>query len=188
MNRIGYLLLFAVVFLTPSMSSAVTGRILEDNEVPQADEAALKSEAEVFKSIGMGIAVSLARCEAGSACTTDVSKDELAHLLETLDKRINDLVARQERQQGDYAAILTAYVDQRENYLRYQTELEKITGAVAGEEEVAGEDTFGETETTAETAPPETATVETAPAETAEEAGGSETDLDVFSDVDEELE
>jgi hypothetical protein len=196
MNRTVFLL-SAVLTLTPSLVPAATGRILSEVEAQQADTAALTSEAELFKSIGTGISLSLSQCEEQNVCNPNVSKDELGHLLDTLDKRINDLAARQEQKQGDYTDVLTAYVDQRENYQHYQAELDRISGGAAGGgEEDLGKDSFGETGTSAETkttptktAPTETATVKKPkPPAKKQKAGGSEGGLDVFSDVDKPLE
>ena len=189
MNRSGYLIVLSLLTLALSSVFAATGRLLDETEALQADATALTAEAELFKSIGMGIALSLSQCVGQSGCNPNVNKDELGHLLKTLDTRINDLVARQERKDGDYTEVITAYVNQREAYLGYQADLEKMAGGAAGGEDL-GEDTFGETGTTVETetAPAETAaTVETAPVEK-EKAGEPEVDMDVFSDVDEKLE
>ena len=188
MNRTVYFILFAVLTLAPTLTPAATGRILAEAEAQHADTTALTAEADLFKSIGMGIALSLSQCEAQSVCNPTVNKDELSHLLETLDKRINDLVSRQEQKQGDFTEVLTAYVNQRENYLHYQAELDRISGGATGEE-APGKDTFDETGASAEPAPvpAETGTVKKAPARK-QKAGGSDVDLDVFSDVDEKLE
>ena len=189
MNRIGYLIVLSLLTLAP-FSILAAGRILGETEAFQADATALTAEAELIKSIGMGIALSLSLCEGQIGCNPNVNKDELEHLLKTLDKRINDLVSRQERKEGDYTEVITAYVNQREAYLGYQADLDKITGGATGSEDL-GKDTFGETAT-----PEETTSVKTAPAKKAavatpakkEKAGGAETDLDVFSDVDKPVE
>ena len=191
MNRTGFVIVLSLLTLAPPSLMAVAGRILDAVEAQQADTTALAAEAELFKSIGTGIALSLSQCEEQSACTPNVSKDELSHLLDTLDKRINDLVSRQERKDGDYTEVITAYVNQREAYRGYQADLEKLTGGGAPGEENIGKDTFGETEAPAETktAPTETATA-TKPMPSAEKqkTGGPEADLDVFSDMDKPLE
>ena len=101
MNRTEYFILSAVLVLSSSLVTAATGHILSEVEAQQADTAALTAEAELFKSIGTGIALSLSQCEEQSACNPNVSKDELSHLLNTLDKRINDLVSRKEQNQGE---------------------------------------------------------------------------------------
>jgi len=193
MNRIGLFIVLYLLMWSPIPLLAATGRILDEKEAKQADTTALAAEASLFKSIGQGIALSLAQCEGQSSCNPAVSKDELVHLLETLDKRINDLVARQEQKQGDYTEVMTAYVNQREAYRGYQADLEKFTGGATGAEDL-GKDTFGETPATgAETPPAE----EAAPPKQAKKPAqappkkateGSDVDLDVFSDVDEKIE
>ena len=189
-HRTVYFILSAILVLTPSLLPAAAGRILDAAEAKQADTAALTAEAELFKSIGMGIALSLSQCGEQGTCNPSVSKDELDHLLNTLDTRINDLVSRQAQKQGDYNEVLTAYVNQREAYRGYQADLAKISGGAPGEEDI-GKDTFGETAAPAETKPAttETATVKkpkTAPKK--QKTEGTGVDLDVFSDVDKPLE
>jgi hypothetical protein len=192
MNRTVYFILSAILVLTPSLLPAAAGHILDATEAKQADTAALTAEAELFKSIGMGIALSLSQCGEQGTCNPNVSKDELDHLLDTLDTRINDLVSRQEQKQGDYNEVLTAYVNQREAYRGYQADLAKISGGGGPGEEDIGKDTFGETVAPAETKPAttETATVKKPKATPArkQKSEGTGVDLDVFSDVDKPLE
>ena len=164
--------LLGALVLMPAPGFSATGRILDDNEASLADATALSAEAELFKSIGMGIALAIYQCAEESACRPYVSKDELGHLLNTLDKRISDLAAREQEQQGAFTEVITVYVNQREDYLRYQNELDKFAGAEAGEEALAEGDMFGASGPGA------------TPAATTE-AG---VDLSIFSDVDAPLE
>lgn len=136
-----------------SVVSAATGRILDDIEAEQADTAALTAETEIFRSIGMGIALSLAQCEGEDQCQV-IDANEIEQLVNTLDERINDLILRQGGGKGEFTDILTVYVDQRENYLRYQKELEELIGVTAADGGLPGEDDlaeesvdFGETST-----------------------------------------
>src|SRR3989304_1979899 len=142
-NLFHMLLAGAILFLMPALGFPAPGRILDDNEASLADATALTAEAELFKSIGMGIALAIYQCGEESACRPYVSKDELGHLLNTLDKRISDLAAREQEQQGAFTEVITVYVNQREDYLRYQNELDKFAGAEAGEEALAEGDMFG---------------------------------------------
>jgi hypothetical protein len=142
------------------------GRILDGVEAEQADTAALTAETNIFKSIGMGIALSIAQCEELADCSAIINPDELGQLLGVLDNRINRLVTLQEEGKGDFTQILTAYVDQRESYLRYQSQLEEIIGPdITGTEGETTGDTFGD-----------------------EGAAGEQLDLSVFQDADEALE
>lgn len=150
---------FIFIFITGillaqfSVVSAATGRILDDIEAEQADTAALTAETEIFRSIGMGIALSLAQCEGQDQCQV-IDANEIDQLLETLDGRINDLILRQGGGKGEFTDILTVYVDQREKYLRYQKDLEELIGVTTADDGLPGEDDlaeesvdFGETST-----------------------------------------
>ena len=151
-----------------SIVSAVTGRILDDIEAEQADTAALTAETEIFRSIGMGIALSLAQCEGQDQCQV-IDTNEIEQLVNTLDERINGLILRQGGGKGEFTDILTAYVDQRENYLRYQKELEEITGITTADDGLSDDDAF---------------------AEESVEFGETSTDgvdLSIFEDADEDL-
>jgi hypothetical protein len=148
--------------------AAAPGRILDRIEVEQADTSAFVSEAEVFKSIGLSIALSIAHCQGQEDCEPVVDKEELDVLIGKLDDRINRLVIKHQDGAVEYADVLTAYVNQRESYLEYQKKLEALLPSAAPEpvEEVELTDTLEE--------PP-------AP------AAGEEVDLSVFEDVDEAL-
>jgi len=151
-----------------SIVSAATGRILDAIEAEQADTAALTAETEIFRSIGMGIALSLAQCEGQDQCQV-IDANEIEQLLGTLDERINDLILRQDGGKGEFTDILTVYVDQRENYLRYQKELEEIIGITTADDGLPDDDAF---------------------AEESVEFGETSTDgvdLSIFEDADEDL-
>lgn len=158
-GKVILLLSGAILFLVPALGFSATGRILDDTEASLADVTALTAEAELFKSIGMGIALAIYQCAEESACRPHVSKDELGHLLNTLDKRITDLATREQEQQGTFTDVITVYVNHREEYLRYQSELSKYPD----DEVLAEGDVFG-----------------------ASSAPG--VDLSIFSDVDAPLE
>ena len=128
------LFVMSLVFLATPLSAA-TGSILNAEEAGQADTAALTAEAGVFKSIGMGIALSIALCEGQEACTPTVDEGELAQMIKALDDRINGLILRQQENEEDLSEVVTAYVTERENYLRYKDELGAITGEIGIEAE-----------------------------------------------------
>lgn len=132
---------FIILFFVSGTSSvlAVSGRILGDMEAEQADTAALNAEAGLLKSIGMGIALSLAQCEGQENCKPAVDQTELKQLLDTINVRIDDLVLRQQKGGEDYTDLLTAYVDQREKYTDYQKKLEDI--GITAEDNNLEEDT-----------------------------------------------
>ena len=125
-TRMTTLLIVWLLVITPVVSAA-TGRILDEVEAEQADKTSLVAEADIFKSIGMSIALSLAQCEGQDQCSV-IHANEVDQLIGKLNERINELIVRQHSGDGDYSDILSLYVDQRENYLRYQDRLEDIVG------------------------------------------------------------
>lgn len=105
-------------------------RILTSDEVSQADTQALIAETDVFRAIGMGIALSLANCEGVENCNPSVNQEELKQLLDALDNRISHLqgvLESGEISEEQLNQILTAYVDEREKYLRYLDQLGTIS-------------------------------------------------------------
>jgi len=167
------ILLIASLLILPA-----TARILTRDEANRADAAALTAEAELFKSIGMGIALSLAQCEGREACTPSVNEGELQQLIDALNERIDSLVERQEGGEN-LADVLTAYVNQRENYLRYKDKLDALSEEIAPAEEAAPElveeaEVFVEEE-------------EAVAGEAEEEPPAEELDFTIFEDVDEEV-
>jgi hypothetical protein len=167
---------FTVLLIACLLMPGATARILTKDEAGRADAAALAAEAYLFKSIGMGIALSLAHCEGQDACTPPVSEDELQQLIDALNERINSLVERQEGGE-DLADVLTAYVNQRENYLRYKEQLGGLSEEIAPEEGPSPE-VVEEAEVFVEE--PKEAVVEEQPAEEV-------IDFSIFEDVDEEV-
>jgi len=167
-----------ILLITCLIVPAVMARILTGDEVSRADATALTAEADLFRSIGMGIALSLAQCEGQDACTPSVNEGELQSLIDTLNERIDSLVERQEGGEN-LADVLTAYVNQRENYLRYKEKLEVLSEEIAPAEEAAPEmveeaEVFVEEE-------------EAVAGEAEEEPPAEELDFTIFEDVDEEV-
>ena len=129
-------------FLLSLVHTPLFARILTSEEVKQADTQALLVETGVFKSIGMGIALSLANCEGVEECNPSVDQEELKQLLEALDNRISHLqgiVESEEISEEELNQILTAYVDEREKYLNYLDQLGTISPV---EDAIAEEDTL----------------------------------------------
>jgi len=113
-------------FIFGLIQTTAFARILTSDEVSQADAQALIAETAVFKAIGMGIALSLAQCEGFEDCKPSVDQEELKQLLQALDNRIahiQGVVDNEEISEDNLNEILTAYVDERENYLRYLDQL-----------------------------------------------------------------
>ena len=156
------------IFMLASVQVMAANRILDNNEIELADADTLSAEAKVFKSIGLGIALSLANCADQQDCDVNVDRDEIQHLLDALDDRIDGLVVRQESGEEDFTEVLTAYVNERENYQHY---LDQV-GTVGAEEGMAVE------ESVTEPVPDETPSGEVA-------TGTSEEKFEVFEDVGE---
>ncbi len=152
----------ALMFLPINALAVTPGKILTEDEAGEADTVILQAESNMFNSIGMSIALSLALCEGQEECVPSVNEGELNELVGTLDKRINGMIQRQEESGEDLNELITAYVDVRENYLRY---LEKLgTFDIPEPEELTIEDMVAEDSF-----------------ETVEE------DFSMFEDIDEEL-
>jgi len=136
-----YFLRFCIAgFIFSLIQTAALARILTSDEVSQADTQALIAESDVFKAIGMGIALSIANCEGENDCKPSVNQDELKQLLQAIDNRIahiQGIVDSEEISEDDLNEILTAYVDERENYLRYLNQLGDVSPEI--DEEFAEE-------------------------------------------------
>ena len=140
-RKISGILLACMSVVNVSYTFAATGRILDGIEAEQADQKTLIAEANIFNSIGMGIALSLAQCEDQEQCQV-VNANELEQLLGTLNERIDDLIRRQQGGDSDYDELLSLYVDQRENYLRYQDQLEGLSVIPEAVDETAQDDSL----------------------------------------------
>jgi len=150
--------------------TAAPGRILDRIEVEQANSTAFAAEAEIFKSIGLSIALSIAQCQDQAVCESVVDKNELDFLIQNLDDRINRLVIKHQNGEEEYADVITAYVNQREHYLAYQRELE----ALSPSQDISPDADMEQLTITTDEP------VEEAPAEEV-------IDLSIFEDVDEDL-
>jgi hypothetical protein len=124
--------------------SNVPGAILNKEEVDKADLNLLQNETTVFKSISMGIALSLAQCEGLDLCSLTVDENEIKQLITTLDDRINTLILKQEEADDPVAfdKVLTAYVNERESYESHLKKLKDITGTTNSESDLL-DDSFG---------------------------------------------
>ena len=123
---------FSLVFIIALYSSNIMAAILGTQEAEQADLTLLKDETLVFQSIGMGIALSLAQCEGIDLCSITVDEDEIKELINALDKRINSLVLKQEEAEDpvEFDKVLTAYVNERDNYATHLEKLKSITSTL----------------------------------------------------------
>jgi len=129
MHRIIYIMqqfslfLIALAILLSYPTSATTTDILSTKEISEASPLDLESEATVFQSIGMGLALSLAHCEEKEECPVQVSETEMERLLLALNNRINGLVIRLESGDTSIEAALLMYADVRDNFIEYQKQM-----------------------------------------------------------------
>jgi hypothetical protein len=110
----------------------VSGAILDKDAFDEADLSLLQDETVLFQSIGLGIALSLAQCEGVDLCSLTVEEDEIQELINTLDKRIESLVSKQEEAEDpvSFDKVLTAYISERENYATHLEKLKDITSSL----------------------------------------------------------
>lgn len=132
------LLLFIVSINLPAA-------ILDNEEAADAEVSILQAEAALFKTIGAGIALSLAQCEGDDLCTVNVEEVELKELLKVLSERINVLTLKQEEviDPEEFQQVLTAYVNEYDNYSSHLEKLNAIKGEIyESEDSVADEFQF----------------------------------------------
>lgn len=106
--------------------------ILDKSEAEKADINLLKDETTVFQSIGMSIALSLAQCEGVDLCSLTVDEDEIKELINVLDARINSLTLKQEQAEDpvEFDKVLTAYINERDNYSTHLEKLKSLTSSL----------------------------------------------------------
>ncbi|NIN35932.1 MAG: hypothetical protein GWO08_15965 [Gammaproteobacteria bacterium] len=129
----GLLIFFLIINYIPGVNA---NEILEQVEVQEAEAKVLEAEAAIFKSIGMGLAMSLAHCDEDTDCNIAVSETEIEKLLNTLNDRINGLVLRLESGDTNIEDALVMYANQRDQYIQFQETLADMTpetGAASGD-------------------------------------------------------
>lgn len=137
--------LFACLFGT-LFSVHLSAAILGEKEAETADLALLISEATSFRSIGMSIALSIARCNSIELylCPLTVKEGEIRELIKVLDARINNLVLRQEQEQiedtENFNKLLTVYINQRYSYNVYLEKLSRLNALKLFEDEELTDD------------------------------------------------
>ncbi len=119
------------IFITLSCGNAFAV-ILDKAEAEQADLSQLQNESQLFQSIGIGIALSIAQCEGVDLCTLTVDADEVKELIKELDTRIDSLTLRQEQAEDPvgFDSVLTAYINERDNYSSHLEKIESITSTL----------------------------------------------------------
>ena len=130
----------ALAYSVPVLS--VSTDVLDIDEITSSDINALVEDTRVFNTIGLGIALSIAQCEGRDICDPTVDENEIEQLIETLDRRIEGVVSRQQDNEEDMSNIITAYVDTREKYTDYLQRLSEIARPEIPQEEFVEEDLF----------------------------------------------
>lgn len=141
MNRATYLAEWVVAVsllaaAAPLRAQEAAG-ILDDRDAGNAGAQVLQAEAQLFEHIRQGIALSIAQCELSPAkCTPTVSREEVRHIVEKLEGRLDTLTARH-TESGDAALepVLLAYVETRDGYTQFLNKLDTL---------LPPEDEFGE--------------------------------------------
>jgi hypothetical protein len=125
------------------VSTNLSAAILDKEEFEDADLSLLKNETLVFKSISMGIALSIAQCEGIDLCSLTVEETEIQELIKTLENRIDTLVLKQEEAENpeEFVNVLTAYVNERDSYATHLEKLKNIKSSLDSDSELL-EDSF----------------------------------------------
>ena len=102
--------------------------ILNKEEAGKADLTMLEDEIELFKSIGMGITLSIAHCEGNDSCALPMEEREVQQLIKTLEHRIDSLAARQSEIDDiiGFNKVLSAYISLRDSYSSYVEKIQII--------------------------------------------------------------
>ncbi len=188
-----------VGLLLPSsiVAAATEGRILSGEAVDPQSREQLASEIAVFQSVGQGIRLSLAACADRPGCEPMLSEDELAQLIQTLDKRIEQLKAA--GQSAEKAAnvdrLVNEYRQTRQQYATYMQELRDVQQELKdfAEEAVPAETPADEqqAEPSAPSPKPEKSAQQTSAPETKAqpepEFNNEGFSIDSFEDVDEPI-
>jgi len=109
---------FFLFFLITLFSVGSQSVILNKEEAAKADLTTLQDEIELFKSISIGIALSIAHCEGNDSCTLPMEEREVQQLIDTLEARIDSLAVRQKEIDDiiGFNKVLSAYINERDNY------------------------------------------------------------------------
>jgi len=109
-------------------STCLQAVILNKEEAAKADLATLEDEIELFKSINMGITLSIAHCEGNDSCKLPMEEREVQQLVKTLEYRIDSLAARQSEIDDiiGFNKVLSAYISLRDSYSSYIERIQSI--------------------------------------------------------------
>jgi len=193
-SSIQIIVLVSLLLSTTCVSAATEGRILSGNEVNPSASEQLSDEIAVFQSVGQGIQLSLAACADRPGCEPMLSEDELAQLIQTLDKRIEQLNAAGEsaEQTANVDRLIKEYRQTRQQYATYMQELRDIQRGLKdmAEEEVPAKTPADEQQAVSSPKPDKSAQKTTAPEPKAKPEPKIDNEgfsIDSFEDVDEPI-
>ena len=120
--------ILAGLFFVLVVNNNVNARLLDNDEASAADLIALQNEVQLFSTIRMGIALSMAQCSGQQDCVPTVNTDEIKRLLETLNTRIDEMTLRQEEVDNpdEYQQVLALYTGERDNYNGFLEQLDSL--------------------------------------------------------------
>ncbi len=134
-----FVFLFTAFF---SIHSSAT--ILDSKEAETADLPLSIGEIASFRSIGMSIALSIAKCNnlEPYSCPFAVEEGEIRELIEVLNVRINGLIAKQAQAEDteNLNKLLAAYINERYNYSAYLEKLSRLNALKFFEDEGINDD------------------------------------------------
>ena len=115
-------------FCTILISNSLHSKILDKNEARQADLSELQEEISLFKSISIGISLSLAHCDNNENCSIPMEAKEIQQLLDTIESRIESLAKRQTEIDDiiGFNKVLSAYISQRDIYAEHLQKMEDL--------------------------------------------------------------
>jgi len=109
-------------------SACIQAVILNREEAVKADLVTLEDEIKLFKSINMGITLSIAHCEGNDLCTLPMEEKEVQQLVKTLEYRIDSLASRQSEIDDiiGFNKVLSEYISLRDSYSSYIEKIQEI--------------------------------------------------------------
>lgn len=118
----------SLLFFFLLFSASLQAVILNMEEASKADLSSLQDEIELFKSISMGITLSIAHCEGVDACALPMEEKEVQQLIKTLEYRIDSLAARQSEIDDiiGFNKVLSTYISLRDSYSSYIERIQSI--------------------------------------------------------------
>ena len=121
---------YKIFLLGVLLSTNIQAAILNKEEAAKADLTVLEDEVELFKSISMGINLSIAHCEGNDRCSLPIEEREVQQLVKTLEHRIDSLAARQSEIDDiiGFNKVLSSYISLRDSYTSF---IEKIQSIIA---------------------------------------------------------